>query len=210
MPRSTRILRSYWLASSRPASSSVQFFTFEMPTEEPRFAGLTNKGNGNVEWPRWPRTTVKYSVTGRPRSASRRFVTSLSIDTADASTPAPTYGRSASSSSPCTVPSSPKVPWRTGNTTSIPGFAPGSGEIARGCHRPSGVMKIRWTSYLAGFRPLTMDSAERSDISCSPLRPPYRTATRRGGILENPLSQSRHHQFDAQNRRPVRDIHHGI
>ena len=28
----------------------------------------------------------------------------------------------------------------------IPGFPPGSGEIARGSQRPSGVMKMRWTS----------------------------------------------------------------
>src|SRR5207249_5926966 len=34
------------------------------------------------------------------------------------STPAPTYGTFASSSSPCTVPSSPNGPCRTGNTTS--------------------------------------------------------------------------------------------
>src|SRR5438094_4573723 len=42
----------------------------------------------------------------------------LSIATADPSTPAPTYGSPASSSSPCTVPSSPYGPWRRGNTTS--------------------------------------------------------------------------------------------
>ncbi len=41
-------------------------------------------------------------------------------------------GRSASSNSPCTVPSSPNVPCRTGNTTSISGFAPGSGRIGAG------------------------------------------------------------------------------
>ena len=37
---------------------------------------------------------------------------------ADAATPAPTYGMPASSSSPWTVPSSPKGPCRTGSTTS--------------------------------------------------------------------------------------------
>ena len=40
------------------------------------------------------------------------------MPTADASTPAPTYGTLASSSSPCTVPSSPYGPCSTGNTTS--------------------------------------------------------------------------------------------
>ena len=40
------------------------------------------------------------------------------MPTADASTPAPTYGTLASSSSPCTVPSSPYGPCSTGKTTS--------------------------------------------------------------------------------------------
>ena len=40
------------------------------------------------------------------------------MQSAEASTPAPTYGTPASSSSPCTVPSSPNGPCRTGKTTS--------------------------------------------------------------------------------------------
>ncbi len=40
------------------------------------------------------------------------------MPSADASTPDPTYGRPASSSMPCTVPSSPCVPCRIGKTTS--------------------------------------------------------------------------------------------
>ncbi len=43
---------------------------------------------------------------------------SLSIASADAATPAPTYGTPASSSSPCTVPSSPNGPCSIGTTTS--------------------------------------------------------------------------------------------
>src|SRR5436305_1165948 len=42
---------------------------------------------------------------------------------AEASTPAPTYGTSRHSSSPWTVPSSPKGPCRTGKTTSAPSRA---------------------------------------------------------------------------------------
>jgi hypothetical protein len=40
------------------------------------------------------------------------------MQSADAVTPAPTYGTPASSSSPWTVPSSPNGPWRIGRTTS--------------------------------------------------------------------------------------------
>ena len=40
------------------------------------------------------------------------------MQSADAATPAPTYGMPASSSSPWTVPSSPNGPCRTGSTTS--------------------------------------------------------------------------------------------
>ena len=53
-----------------------------------------------------------------PASRSRRFITSLSMPTAEPRTPAPTKGMSAILSRPWTVPSSPNVPWRTGKTTS--------------------------------------------------------------------------------------------
>ena len=43
---------------------------------------------------------------------------SLSIASADAATPEPTYGIPARSRSPCTVPSSPNGPCRIGRTTS--------------------------------------------------------------------------------------------
>ena len=48
------------------------------------------------------------------------FASALSMATAEASTPLPTYGTSISSSSPCTVPSSPSGPWRRGITTTGP------------------------------------------------------------------------------------------
>ena len=58
---------------------------------------------------------------GRPAGRARRtatFITALSMPTAEASTPAPTYGTLASSSSPWTVPSSPYGPCSTGKMTS--------------------------------------------------------------------------------------------
>ena len=58
---------------------------------------------------------------GRPegrRAANTTFITALSMPTADARTPAPTYGTLASSSSPWMVPSSPYGPCRTGKITS--------------------------------------------------------------------------------------------
>ena len=55
-----------------------------------------------------------------PVAANTSFIAALSMPTADASTPAPTYGTLASSSRPCTVPSSPYGPCSTGKTTSRP------------------------------------------------------------------------------------------
>ena len=49
-------------------------------------------------------------VTGMPWSRITALKTSLSMQSAEPSTPAPTYGTPASSSRPCTVPSSPNGP----------------------------------------------------------------------------------------------------
>src|SRR5678816_3399902 len=99
------------------------------------------------------------------------------------------------------VPSSPYVPCRTGNTTSNPPAVRTSAEIAAGfpsassfwmvsfgarafigfpeeSHRPSWVIPIGTTSYFCGSRACRTDSADRSDTSCSPERPPNRTAIR--------------------------------
>src|SRR5450631_15016 len=67
-------------------------------------------------------------TTGRPASRIRRLATSLSIAIAEPVTAEPTNGTSANSSAPCTVPSSPFGPCRTGNTTSKRAMAlpPGS------------------------------------------------------------------------------------
>src|ERR1035441_2153116 len=47
MARSTITLRSYCAASATAVSNSARLWTFEMPTEEPRLAGLTNIGKGS-------------------------------------------------------------------------------------------------------------------------------------------------------------------
>src|SRR5205085_6924076 len=65
------------------------------------------------------RTTV-YSTSGSPCAENTAFIVALSMPTADASTPAPTYGTSASSSSPWMVPSSPYGPCSMMTTTSRP------------------------------------------------------------------------------------------
>ena len=52
------------------------------------------------------------------------------MQSADAATPAPTYGTPASSSSPCTVPSSPNGPCRIGSTTSTAPSARAGAESA--------------------------------------------------------------------------------
>ena len=50
---------------------------------------LEGRADASTSFNSLPDTTT-YSTTGRPRSLARRFITSLSIETDDASTPAPT------------------------------------------------------------------------------------------------------------------------
>ena len=54
------------------------------------------------------------------------------MQSAEAMTPAPTYGTSASSRKPCTVPSSPKGPCRTGKTTSTSASVAGTFDAGTG------------------------------------------------------------------------------
>src|SRR3954449_2194946 len=104
----------------------------------------------------------------------------LSMHSAEASTPAPAYGTSRISSSPCTVPSSPKGPWSTGNTQSAPS-SPRPGSSATGSpssdHVPSRAMRTSSTSWPASASPARTDSPDASETSCSDERPPLRTAT---------------------------------
>ncbi len=62
--------------------------------------------------------TTTCGPTGRPRAWKMIFMYSLSMLTALASTPAPTYGTPAISSRPWMVPSSPNGPCSIGSTTS--------------------------------------------------------------------------------------------
>ena len=122
-------LRSNSRAVSIAGTSSAGVLTLEMPTLEPRLAGFTNTGKPSAAMPaRTPsrlrvhsaRTNARAWTTGNPAAANNTFITALSMPAADASTPGPTYGTFASSSSPCTVPSSPYGPCSTGKTTSNP------------------------------------------------------------------------------------------
>src|SRR3954453_15465272 len=77
------------------------------------------------------------------------------MHSAEASTPAPAYGTSRISSSPCTVPSSPNGPWSTGNTQSAPS-SPRPGSSATGSpssdHVPSRAMRTAGPPWPGGGR----------------------------------------------------------
>ena len=97
-------------------------FTFVTPTDEPPLDGLTKTGSGSAA----ASARLVGAAHGRPRAASgvpasRRSAlkTALSIPTAEAVTPAPTYGTPSVSRKPWSAPSSPVVPWMIGKTTSM-------------------------------------------------------------------------------------------
>jgi len=86
-------------ATAMAAGRSSAAFTLLMPTLEPRLAGLTKHGKPiSAPIPRaigpgsrsqsWRRTTA-YSTSGRPWARKRSFIATLSMPTAEASTPAP-------------------------------------------------------------------------------------------------------------------------
>ncbi len=120
------------------------------------------------------------------------------MQSADAATPAPTYGTFASSSSPCTVPSSPNGPCSTGKTTSTPPSVAGTCEVGTGSvsavdrvsrsssgrdpepssQRPSRAISTVTVSKRAGSSASSTERAEASEMSCSLERPPMTTATR--------------------------------
>ena len=81
-----------------------------------------------------------FGATGMPRSRSTALNRSLSMQSADAVTPEPTYGTPASSSRPCTVPSSPNGPCRIGSTTST---APSAAGRRRRRHRAGCATRLR-------------------------------------------------------------------
>ena len=106
-----------------------------MPTLDPPRAGLTNTGQSSaVPTPR-PRARValplarsvrrRAAPTGSPAEARTIFMYALSIPTAEARTPDPTYRMPAISNSPWIVPSSPNGPCSSGKTTSTVASARG-------------------------------------------------------------------------------------
>ena len=98
-----------------------------MPMLDPARAGLTNTGHDSACTASMAAALSRshslsvitvYGPTGSPADARSTFITCLSIITADAVTPDPTYLTSARSSSPWMVPSSPNGPCSSGKTTS--------------------------------------------------------------------------------------------
>ncbi len=124
------------------------------------------------------------------------------MPTADAVTPAPTYGTPSVSRNPCRTPSSPVVPWMIGNTTStrpgricsgtiaspagssrrnFSGTAPSArrrDDSTAGRNRPSSPTARGRTSYRVGSRARQIVRAEMRETSRSTDRPPKRTTIR--------------------------------
>ena len=73
-------------AASIARASSSAFDAFAIPTDEPSRAGFTNTGNSASRWLDGP----TYGTCGMPCTAIRSLNVSLSMHSADASTPAPT------------------------------------------------------------------------------------------------------------------------
>ena len=77
---STSTFSSCWNASSIPARSSCSLRAFEIPTDEPRRAGLTKTGKPNgFSKLSWLRRSVTLFVTGIPLSRSTDLNRSLSM-----------------------------------------------------------------------------------------------------------------------------------
>ena len=113
---STMTLGSCSRAASIAVSSPSGSATRVMPMLDPARAGLTNTGHDRpctasiaAALSRRHSLSVMttYGPTGSPAAARTTFMTCLSIITADAVTPDPTYLTSARSSRPWIVPSSP-------------------------------------------------------------------------------------------------------
>ena len=92
--------RSWRAASATAAAKASGALTLLMPTLEPRLAGFTKQGN-----PIWAATAAstvagaaahscrfsdRYGTTGRPWARNMSFMATLSMPSAEPSTPAPT------------------------------------------------------------------------------------------------------------------------
>ena len=125
MASSMRTHSSYSNALANALSASCRVLTLLTPIDEPMLAGLTNIGKPNslmarsiAEFASSVSLTVKNFCWAMPFADMICLATDLSIATALAKTPEPTYATCASSSKPCTVPSSPIGPCNNGITTS--------------------------------------------------------------------------------------------
>ena len=124
---SIRTLLSCSKARFTPAISSSLLCALLIPTDEPAFEGFIKQGKPSFSSTFFIQLsfeisevlTVIQSAWGIPASLNRILATHLSIHTALPRTPEPTYGMPAISNSPCIVPSSPFLPWRTGIITSV-------------------------------------------------------------------------------------------
>ena len=124
------------------------------PTDEPEPRGLDEHRQARAPRALAPAVLAvaraRSPTCGTPARASSSLKTTLSMRSAEASTPAPTYGTSSSSSRPWTVPSSPNGPCSTGKATSAPSSPPAgssaTGARRRGVQRPSRSMQHRRTT----------------------------------------------------------------
>src|SRR5512141_3515679 len=115
-------------AASTAFASWDSSFTFETPTDEPAHDGFTKTGNPSPSMrvvsaardagaAHSAREKLTYLTCGSPTAADAACMKILSIPTADAATPHPTYGTPSASNRPWTTPSSPTLPWTIGKTT---------------------------------------------------------------------------------------------
>ena len=152
----------------------------------------------------WDSRSVRNSGCWMPFAASTCLATPLSIDTALPSTPVPTYGMLASSSTPWMVPSSPSGPWRRGNTTVrsslrtcatigvidvgspmasrrsgtwVGPFASAAIASVASIHAPLRVMPTAVTRYLSASSARNTCAAVTQLTSCSADSPPNNTMT---------------------------------
>ena len=110
-----------------PSATSSTVRALVTPTDEPMLQGLMNSGRPSraatvsaVCGPISCSASPSQRACSMPWWASTCFAMALSMASADPSTPLPTYGTSASSRRPWTVPSSPSGPCRSGSTTVRP------------------------------------------------------------------------------------------
>ena len=215
--RSTITLRSYWAACADGRLELLAVLRLRNADRRAEIRGLHEHRIAEacladsagvelravVERPRSRRPAIPRS---RHRAASSPPCPSRQTS---ARTPGPTYGRSASSSNPWIVPSSPKVPCSTGNTTSMPGLPPGSGRIGRGCHLPSFEMKIPHDFVALRIERChdRLGGAERDLVLAAAAAVEYRHFQFLHRIL---FPSADKHQLDSQIRGSVGDIEHGI